>query len=83
MPEIYTESNKLHHKTQVSNPGSLNGNALYSDEKVLEIRKYYVNHTLNETYEKFGNRSKSKDSFRSLIASSYKYIPIYSKIKSV
>ena len=83
MPEIYTESNKLHHSTQKSNPGSLNGNAIYSDEEVLETRKYYVNHTLSETYEKYGSRSKSKDSFRSLIANSYKHLPIYSKIKRI
>lgn len=83
MPEIYTESNKLHHSAQKSNPGSLNGNAIYSDEEVLEIRKYYVNHTLSETYEKYGNRSKSKDSFRSLIANSYRHLPVYSKIKKI
>ena len=61
----------------------MNGNAIYSDEEVLEIRKYYVNHTLSETYEKYGSRSKSKDSFRSLIANSYKHLPIYSKIKRI
>lgn len=82
MPEVYTESNKAHHSSQKSNPGSLNGNAIYSDEEVLEIRKYYTNHTLTETYEKYGSRSKSKDSFRGLIANSYKHLPIYSKVKS-
>lgn len=82
MPEIYTEENKLHHSTQKSNPGGLNGNAIYSDEEVLEIRKFYITHTLTETYEKYGSRSKSKDSFRGLIANSYKHLPIYSKLKS-
>ena len=82
MPEVYTESNKVHHSSQKSNPGSLNGNAIYSDEEVLEIRKYYTNHTLTETYEKYGSRSKSRDSFRGLIANSYKHLPIYSKVKS-
>ena len=53
MPEVYTESNKAHHSSQKSNPGSLNG-----------------------------SRSKSKDSFRGLIANSYKHLPIYSKVKS-
>lgn len=82
MPEVYTESSKLHHSAQKSNPGDLNGNAIYSNEEVLEIRKFYSTHTLSETYEKYGNRSKSKNSFRSLIATSYKHLPIYSKIKS-
>ena len=81
MPEIYTEELKQLHLKQKSNPGALNGNALYSDEEVLEIRKYYVNHTLQETYDKFGKKSKSKEGFRGLIAGSYKYLPIYSKIK--
>ena len=34
-------------------------------------------------YEKYGSRSKSRDSFRGLIANSYKHLPIYSKVKSV
>ena len=83
MPEIYTDEMKSLHSKQKSNPGALNGNALYSDDEVLLIRKYYVNHSLKETYEKFGNKSKTQDSFRSLIANSYKHLPIYSKIKKV
>ena len=83
MPEIYTDEMKSLHSKQKSNPGALNGNALYSDEEVLNIRKYYVDHSLKETYEKFGNKSKTQDSFRGLIANSYKHLPIYSKIKKV
>ena len=66
-------------------PGELSNcmpdNAIYTDNEVLEIRKFYVTHTLEETYNKFGNRSASKDSFRTVIANSYKHLPIYSKIK--
>lgn len=81
MPEIYTEEMKQLHSSQKSNPGAKNGNALFSDEEVLKIRKFYVNHSLNETFEKYGKNYKSKDSFRGIIASSYTHIPIYSKIK--
>ena len=83
MQEIYTDEMKSLHSKQKSNPGALNGNALYSDEEVLNIRKYYVNHSLKETYEKFGNKSKTQDSFRGLIANSYKHLPIYSKTKKI
>lgn len=64
-----------------ANKGESNGNAIYTDNEVLEIRKFYITHTLEETYNKFGNRSASKDSFRTVIANSYKHLPIYSKIK--
>jgi len=83
MPEIYTPEMKALHSKQKQNPGQLNGNALYTDEEVLEIRKFYVNNTLQETYERFGNKNKTKEGFRSLIASSYKHIPIYSKTKKI
>lgn len=40
---------------------------------VVQIREIYS----------YGELSKSKDSFRSLIANSYKHLPIYSKIKRI
>ena len=79
MPEVYTEKNIEIHRNQKQNFGSQNGNAIYSDEKVLEIRKYYVNHSLTESYNKYGNKSKSKLGFRSLIDRSYMYLPMYLK----
>lgn len=79
MPEIYTEDNIEIHRQQTQNLGSKNGNAIYSDEEVLEIRKYYVNHSLTETYNKFGSKSKSKSGFRNLIDKSYTYLPMYLK----
>lgn len=79
MPEIYTKDNIEIHKSQKQNFGSKNGNALYSDEEVLEIRKFYVTHSLTETYEKFGSRSKSKSGFRNLIDKSYSNLPMYLK----
>ena len=79
IPEIYTKENIEIHRSQIQNFGSQNGNAIYSDEEVLEIRKYYVNHSLTETYNKFGSKSKSKSGFRSLIDRSYTYLPMYLK----
>lgn len=81
LPEVYTETNMAIHSQQTANNGSSNGNAIYSDEEVLEIRKYYVNHTLEETFKKYGSKSKSKTGFRGTVERSYKYLPIYSKTK--
>lgn len=63
--------------------GETNGNAIYTDDEVLQFRMFYINHTLQQTYNTFGiNRSKSKESFRMIIdGGTYKHIPIYSKIK--
>lgn len=66
---------------QKSNPGSKNDNALYSDEEVMTFRKYYVNHTLQETYNKYGNKSSSKVSFRQVLDRTYSYLPFYKKTK--
>lgn len=79
VPEIYTKENIEIHRSQIQNFGSQNGNAIYSDEEVLEIRKYYVNHSLTETYNKLGSKSKSKSGFRNLIDKSYTYLPMYLK----
>ena len=79
MPEIYTNEMKILHSKQKSNPGSKNGNSIYSDKEVLTIRRYYANHSLQETYNIYGNKSKSIDGFRNIIKRSYKHIPIYNK----
>ena len=79
MMEVYTDNNKKRQNCFKSNRGSSNGNAIYSDEEVLNIRKYYINHSLEETYNMYGDRSANKESFRGLIANSYKHLPIYSK----
>jgi group I intron endonuclease len=81
MDDVYTKENISLHTRQKSNPGSSNGNALYTESEVLEIRKYYVRHTLQETYDMYGSRSSSKVSFRQIIDKTYANIPIYSKVK--
>ena len=79
MPEVYTEDSIDLHRKQTSNIGSFNGNALYSDKEVMEIRKFYVEHSLTQTFEKFGSKSKSKSGFRNLIDKSYLHLPLYLK----
>lgn len=83
LDEVYTEEMlEIHsHKTYLK--GDKNPNALVKNEDVLEIRKYYVNHTLTETFEKYGRLThKTKTSFRGVIERGYSDIPKYSKIKS-
>lgn len=80
MMDVYTTSRKnIHNKMYKKRVGESNGNALYEDNEVLTIRKYYQTHTLNDTYKIFGKKSKSKNSFRNLINKSYKHLPIYNK----
>lgn len=83
MQDVYTKENIEKHKKQKSNAGSLNGHSLYNENDVLLFRKYYVTHTLTETYNKFGHKM-TKNGFRALIdGGSYSHIPKYSKIKKV
>lgn len=80
MDSVYTEENKKFHRKQVALKGEKNGNAKYTDEEVMTIREYYVNHTLYETYKMYSKYNEHiKNSFRKLIDQSYKHLPIYSK----
>lgn len=83
MDDIYTKEAIELHRKQLGCKGESNSQSLYKDSEVLEIRKYYVNHSLDETYKQFGSRSATKDSFRCIIANSYKHIPIYRKRKDI
>lgn len=78
--DVYTEENIALHKAQKANPGSKNGNAILTEVEVLEARMYYVNHTLQETYEKYGSQH-SKEGFRGLLTRTYSHIPMYHKRK--
>lgn len=82
LPEVYTEENKEWHKRNNNSDkrkGENNINSIYTDEEVREIREYYVNHSLNECFKKYGKKSKSKKSFRNIIDRGYKHLPIYKK----
>lgn len=81
MPEIYNEENKIKHRKFYGKKGSENNNALLTDNEVMEIREYYVDHSLRECFEKYGDKFKSKISFRGVIDRSYLHLPYYSKIK--
>ena len=80
MDEVYTKENIAIHNKQKSNPGSKNGNAKLTEEEVLRARKYYVDHTLQETFEKFG-KDYSKTGFREVLTRTFSHIPIYKKMK--
>ena len=80
MDEVYTKENIELHSHQKANPGSKNGNAILTEEQVLEARKFYVNHTLQETFDKYG-QNYSKDGFRGVLTRTYSHIPIYQKMK--
>ena len=83
LDEVYTEENKQYYSHRKELPGEKNGNALYTNKEVLEIRKYYVNHTFQKTFEKYGSRNTSKRGFRGIIDKTYSNIPKYSKINKV
>lgn len=79
-PEVYSDENKIKHKTTMKvMKGGKNGFSKATDEEIIEIRKYYVNHTLKETYEKYGKKFKSIDSFRGAVNYAYSHLPIYHK----
>ena len=83
MDEVYTSENIEKHKNQRANFGEDAPNSVYTNEEVFKFRQYYVNHTLNETYEKYGNKM-SKDGFRTLLdGGSFKKVPKYSKVKKM
>lgn len=80
MPEVYSDENKNWHKKNCKKFfGEKNCNSVYSDDEVVNIRKYYVNHSLKECYDKFGKKSSNIKSFRAIIDKSYKHLPIYKK----
>lgn len=82
MDDVYTKENKEKHKKVISKPiGSKNPSAIYTEEEVLQIRKFYVNNSLSKTYEKYGQKSKNKTSFRGIIDRCYLNVPVYSKTK--
>ena len=85
-PDSYTEETRAwhrNHNNQKKYIGEQNHQAIYNDAEVLEIRQYYVNHSLTECFIKFGTKSKTKVSFRNVIDRSYEHIPMYSKKNKV
>ena len=77
--DVYTDLNKQYHTINCKiNYGESNGNGL-SDSNILSARLYYVNHTLMQTYEEYGELYKSLDAFRGALNYGYKHMPTYKK----
>lgn len=82
MDEVYTEETKYYYShTAKARPGEENVLSYYTNKEILTIREYYVNHTLKETFKKYGKGTIS--GMRQAISRSYSNIPIYNKIKKV
>jgi group I intron endonuclease len=78
--DVYSKENIEYYKDlRKFKKGRKSETAKYTDEEVFEIRKYYVNHTLEETYIKYHKGKGNIASFRSVINKYYKYIPVYKK----
>ena len=54
----------------------------YTNNEVLQMRLYYVNHTLNETFKKF-SKNNNIESFRGALTETYSILPIYKKVKNI
>lgn len=81
MPEVYTPEAIEYHKRQLGHKGDKNPNAKLKDSEILEIRRYYVNHTREECYNKYGKGIyKNFNSFcRILSKDTHKHLPCYLK----
>lgn len=85
MPEVFTEENKQYYIC-----GQNKETALLTKREVLRYRKYYVNHTAKDTYNKMVSEKGEVlklSSFQKILIgdvrpnSVYKEIPIYKKTK--
>ena len=85
MPEVYTEENRRYHNTQSKSlKGELNPFSKGDDWTILQARVYYVTHTLEETYKKFGtNLDYTLRGFRNALTQGYSHLPIYKKMKKI
>ena len=81
MDEVYTPENIDAHKKQIASYGEDNYIANYTNEEVLQMRKYYVSHTLKETFKKYGKTSIQ--SLRGALTRGYLSVPVYHKMKHI
>lgn len=80
--DVYTDDSRNYYSSRRQNDGEDNGNSILKDSEVLNMRMYYTEHTLKDTYKKFGESFKNIDSFRMCLNYSYSNIPIYHKSKN-
>lgn len=84
MPEVYTEENKKYYKS-----GIIQDTALLTTDEVLKYRQFYVNHSMNDTYQLMcqekGQDFLKPNTFKKIICgdvrenSIYLNIPVYKK----
>lgn len=78
--DVYTPENLHFYKTvTVAGKGEENSCHILSDDEVLKARIFYMNHTLHETYEKYGSQYKTERSFACTLMKRYVHLPIYHK----
>lgn len=77
MPEVFTEENKQYYIYK--NSQGANGEAILTNEEVLELRKKYVNSSAKELYEDYKNKIGFQTFQQILWGRTYKNVPIYKK----
>lgn len=88
MPEVYTKERLQYYKRyREGRQGEFNNFAIFKDNEVLEMRKYYINHSASKVYDKFGKDENGKPKCKQssiehvLRGSTYRHIPVYKKHK--
>lgn len=62
-----------------NNTGGKNPKAKITDEEVLELREYFVNHTLDEVYTKYGQNHSFSEIKKICYGCQFTHLPIYKK----
>lgn len=75
MPEVFSDENRKKHKHLKLHTGEANCNALYTNEEIRDMRKFYEEHTFTETFEKY-SKSKNKTSFNKALNHEYLDVPL-------
>ena len=78
MPEVFTEENKQYYKTEQSKGGN-SASSKFTDEKVVELRKRYVNESAQEIYKDYKEKISYQGLQEILWGRRYKDLPIYKK----
>jgi len=79
MPEVFTKENSRHYQTLKSRAGSKNGNAAFTDQEVMEIRRRFQEETIREIWEDYKDRVSFSALERMIIGTTYTYLPVYRK----
>ena len=69
----------LRKTNDLARPGNANGRSNFTDEEVMEIRKAYVNKTVNELYKDYQDKC-SLSGFKKIVqGETFSHLPIYKK----